>query len=530
MPPASNRVWLALTAAALVLISAGWWELRFVCDDAFIAFRYARNILQGWGPTWNPPPFAPVEGYTSALWVGLLTFVWALGAPPVFAAEALSLICGLGTGLVAVAWLRRALPHGGITRTWLAGVALLGIVTNRAFLTWTSSGLETSLFNLLVVSWMCLATHERVRGGRLGFIAALLALTRPDGLLYCAATVVLLAARRPPRTALLGCSPLVLVVTHLVWRRVTYGVWLPNTYYAKVSEPWPEAGVRYIASFMLENGLWLGVPLLATGLFVAARKARPTSATLIRIGIPAAALLAHVGYYVLRVGGDHFEFRVLSHMVVPTFIALAWAAAQIAPKRAPVWLLAIVGASWPVAWTHHALGRSLETRAQTEALFIPVAPHLPPPFSWVAEVNDELQEWLIQRYIGRRHREHAVFRTHLEQTLAQPDELIRLQWDRNRPIAAARSVGVVGWRFHEAAILDELGLNDPIIARGPLRHGDGSTRRMAHDRRAPDGYLECFRQNLTRDADGIAVDTSVAPMSDADIEACQDAADTTHHP
>jgi arabinofuranosyltransferase len=184
-------------------------------------------------------------------------------------------------------------------------------------------------------------------------------------------------------------------------------------------------------------------------------------------------------------------------------------------------VLLVVGASWPLAWTHHVLGRDLRTRAQTEALFLPVAPHLPPPLSQLAAANDDLQAWLIERYISRRHREHIVFRDHLERTLAQPDELTRLDWATSRPIAAARSVGVVGWRFHQAAILDELGLNDPIIARGPLRHADGGTRRMAHDRSPPDGYLPCFRQNLTKDTEGLLVDPSVAPMTDAEIEGCQ---------
>lgn len=521
MTPTRSRTWLTLAAVALACTCAGWAELQFQCDDAFIAFRYARNAANGWGPTWNPPPFAPVEGYTSALWVALLATASLAGVPVPLAAEALSLGAGLATSLLAVAWLRRGEPTAGAPHVTLAGVALAGVVTNRTFLTWTSSGLETSLFNLLVVCWLYLATDRRLRAPALALTAALLALTRPDGLLYSAATIAILLGRQRPAIAVRSAAPLLLVAAHLAWRRSTYGAWLPNTYYAKVSDPWPEAGLRYLGSYLLEHGIWMAVPVILVACVTGGMARRLASSDLVRLGMPAAALLAHVGYYIFRVGGDHFEFRVLSHTVVPTFVALAWATDRVAGRRAPLLLLAIVAASWPLAWTHHLLGRDLRTRSETEALHLPVEPHLPPPLSYLAAANDQLQSWLIPRYIGRRHREHVVFRAYLEQSLAQPEELVRLDWSANRPIAAARSVGVVGWRFHEAAIIDELGLNDPVIARGPLRHADGSIRRMAHERRPPEGYLNCFRQNLIRDELGLLVDPTVPPMSDAEIQSCQ---------
>jgi arabinofuranosyltransferase len=432
----------------------------------------------------------------------------------------MSLAAGLATGGLALVWLRRITLRAPEGRLLLAATAMLGIATNRTLLTWNSSGLETGLFNLLVVSWAFLATDRRLRGPTLALVAALLTLTRPDGLLYSAVTVMILASRLPIRRALLGASPMLLVGAHLIWRRATYGHWLPNTYTAKVSQPWPEAGIRYLGAFLLEHGLWLAAPLLVAGAVLAMRDEGRRD-TAFRIGLPAGTLLAHVAYYTLRVGGDHFEYRVLSHLVVPIFVGCAWAADRMLSRRAPALVLLIVGASWPLAWTHHALGRHLTTRAQTDALFLPVAPLLPPPLSSLAAVHDDNQRWLIERYIARRHREHVVFRDHLERTLAQPAEVTRLDWEAQRPIASARSVGVVGWRLHQAAILDELGLNDRVIARGPLRHSDGSTRRMAHDRQPPPGYLECFRQNLTKDAEGLTTDPAIEPMSDTEIRDCE---------
>ena len=41
----------------------------FVCDDAFISFRYARNWVEGHGLRYNLGDHTPVEGYSNFLWV-----------------------------------------------------------------------------------------------------------------------------------------------------------------------------------------------------------------------------------------------------------------------------------------------------------------------------------------------------------------------------------------------------------------------------------------------------------------------------
>ena len=161
----------------------------FQCDDAYIAFRYVSNSLQGWGYTWNPPPFRPVEGYTSFLWVVLLDGVWrALGVEPPVAANWLSLgFSALSLALVVAMVLRLRLSPGlAPYRTLLLALVLLGVLTNRTFLAWTSSGLETALFGCLLLAWVYAALFLGAGAGAstwLSLTAGLLALTRPDGLL-----------------------------------------------------------------------------------------------------------------------------------------------------------------------------------------------------------------------------------------------------------------------------------------------------------------------------------------------------------
>ena len=59
----------AILLAALGLAIWGWNLFLFTTDDAYIAFRYVDNNRMGHGLVWNPPPFRPVEGYTSLLLV-----------------------------------------------------------------------------------------------------------------------------------------------------------------------------------------------------------------------------------------------------------------------------------------------------------------------------------------------------------------------------------------------------------------------------------------------------------------------------
>ena len=75
----------------------GWRQFWFLTDDAYIAFRYVSNSELGHGYVWNAPPFLPVEGYTSFLWVVVLDVVWrTLGSEPPVSANWISLVWAYG--------------------------------------------------------------------------------------------------------------------------------------------------------------------------------------------------------------------------------------------------------------------------------------------------------------------------------------------------------------------------------------------------------------------------------------------------
>lgn len=343
-PAQSRALWIgviALVAAAVGIAAA----LAWTCDDAYIAFRYVSNARDGHGLVWNRAPFEPVEGYTCYAWVMLLWAVWEVfGVAPPEAAHPLSI--GFGVGLVAATAAAAARVADRQHRRLPAGTVLVAVACvalNRTSLNWFTSGLETALFNLAFVSWVFVAFRgDAGRSGRRLVVwalwAAVAALTRPDGLLLVAATataalVGAVRGDRPWRATFAALAPLLAVIAHVAWRRVTYGEWLPNTYYAKVTTPWPEAGLRYLVCFAVEQGAWLWPLVFAPWAVLALARAGGAAARGLLARLPAVAaacaVLFHVGYYCLRVGGDPFEYRVLSYLVPLGAVGVLAASAQL---------------------------------------------------------------------------------------------------------------------------------------------------------------------------------------------------------
>ena len=276
----------ALSAPWLALLGFLAYISRFLTDDAFISFRYARNLLEGHGLVWNPGE--RVEGYSNFLWVLELAAIWAAtGVPPEDAVWWLSAAFTAAT-LGAMAWWVWRLP--GVRSRGLVWWMALGLLcTSATFAKWTlSGGLETRQFTFFVVlAVVALTAHRGSRRGLLvaSFSLALASLTRPEGPLIAACCFAWWAAQELAdvcgargmgarvwaldalrridwRGALALALPFLLIVgAHFLWRYSYYDEWLPNTYYAKYVRPWWDLGLQYLAAAGLETGLYLLLPL-----------------------------------------------------------------------------------------------------------------------------------------------------------------------------------------------------------------------------------------------------------------------------
>jgi arabinofuranosyltransferase len=92
----------------------------------------------------------------------------------------------------------------------------------------------------------------------------------------------------------------------------------------------------------------------------------------------------------------------------------------------------------------------------------------------------------------------------------------------DRFVLRSISVGLPGWTLPNVAIIDGFGLNDYIVARAPPRT---DLRVMAHSRRPPPGYVECFSPNARliegKPRGTVEVRPRAQPLTDAGIRACE---------
>src|SRR5690606_33404402 len=146
----------------------------------------------------------------------------------------------------------------------------------------------------------------------------------------------------------------------------TYGFWLPNTYYAKHVRPWPEAGANYFWAFVLEYTWWIWAVALLVLAWRRRADLRPSAAWLAHAPIVLAlrAITAHALYCVVRVGGDHLEYRIWLHWVEVAWVLWPWLVVRVASSRravAGLSALALVG-TWWITWPDWIQMRQVETK------------------------------------------------------------------------------------------------------------------------------------------------------------------------
>lgn len=326
--PARQSSWhligYGLLASALAW---GLWrafELWWVGDDAFISFRYARNLINGHGLVFNVGE--RVEGYTNFLWTVMIAAGMKLGAEPIKQANVLGMISFGCTGLV-MAWIARRLgdSRNAALAIPFAAAAFLAHLDSQVFAT---SGLETMWTTLLVTLGFALTvTADSPRKHALaGLTLTLAALSRPDALLFpvLASGAVLLWSRQWFRAFFWQGLPLVLIyVPYWLIRYSYYGDPFPNTYYAKSAWlPWYTQGWKYLSLYLEAYKLFWVWPALLVWMALIRRN----SLRRIRSFVPldrAIVLLAlfiiPFVWYVVRTGGDFMFARFL---IVVTPLAL----------------------------------------------------------------------------------------------------------------------------------------------------------------------------------------------------------------
>ena len=339
---------LAMITAVLVALNQVGLPLTGI-DDAHIFLTYGKNLVAGEGLVYNPGG-ERVEGFSSSLWLLIITLGYLVSSSPEYYVLAVSVLIVSGAVAVLVQRVDKRRVLG------LAGVVLIAwVLSSPAYITWMSLSLmDTALWSALLLLGVASALYGKPLG--LAFVVITMVLARPEGMLWAPVLIIIaalpawvdkgpLAALREFRPAILAYIVTLAALT--IWRLLYFGYPLPNTYYVKMS---PDTlynlgqGFNYLLAFLYMNPIvLLGVipaivALLMNGRWFARAVVRPGSASASdpRLQYVAISLIVLVALLVpVYMGGDHFENFRFYQPAWPLFILPAFALLRVLKIQAP---------------------------------------------------------------------------------------------------------------------------------------------------------------------------------------------------
>jgi len=225
--------WCIIGLCLISLVnSVPYWN-TLMQDDTYIHLRYVRNLLHGYGFSFNPGE--PTYGCTSPLWVILLTIpALFVGASPL-----LALILSVLFNILSVITFY-LLSKRLIKNKILVLAATFAWTMNPALARWSGSGMESSVSAFLVLWSILVFLKEKEQGKRLfsPLLLALATLTRPEFLLLfflCCLDIAISWPGQRRSFALLQTLGFysLLMFPWLTYAYLSFGTLVPNTALAK---------------------------------------------------------------------------------------------------------------------------------------------------------------------------------------------------------------------------------------------------------------------------------------------------------
>lgn len=445
---------------SIALLRSAW-----LCDDAYITLRTVDNWIAGYGLRWNVAE--RVQAYTHPLWMLGLTLSTLLLRDIYFAPITLSIILSL-----SAVWLARISspsPQAAI-------VGAFALLSSKAFVDYSSSGLENPLSHLLLALFYRDYFKNRdddTPHTRLWFIAGLAVWTRMDTLLFYAPALVASIRQQQPnlrlRSILCGCT---LPALWMLFSLLYYGSPLPNTAFAKLntgiarSELWQQ-GYYYLLNSWHWDPPTLVLITCGIACGFSSRKTRPL----------ALGIVLYVAY-VFSVGGDFMSGRFFSAAVFASvWLISRWqfsGARRWLPAASALAIAALVSPNWPpLSGSDYGLNRAHLTDQHRIA---DERGHYYQGTGLLSSRRGTLDEHPLARE-GRAARASGI-----------------------SPILAG-NIGLFGYYAGPAVhIIDGFALADPLLCRLPIRSLNWRIGHFVRD--LPDGYEETLRSghNRLRDA------------------------------
>jgi hypothetical protein len=436
---------IVIAAAAVVYVSfiartafsIGGITYFTLVDDAMVSMRYAQHLARGFGLVWNIGQ-KPVEGFTNPAWMLIMAGLHLLPIPAAkisLGVMLLSALILLANVFIVYKLCDTLHPASGLAP--LAAAALTAFYFPLIF--WSLRGMEVGLLVLLIDSAALIAIQmngstTRRDGILLGLILAFAVLVRLDAIIQVIIIIGYLFVRHLKlRTVLLPVLLVLLtVLAILLFQRLYFGDFLPNTYYQKMAGTSAWERMRNGLLVFYQHALWdtalpASVSLACLILYKDMRRAET---------FLLAALFAAECAYSVWVGGDYAEVelnaanRFITQGMPALFVLFSLALDRLLSD--PRLKLAGRTAAYSATFTALVL-----------AAFIVMSGR--PWQAWVSDnaplLKADIRRTRLGLFIAKNTAPEAVIAVH-----------------------AAGQVPYYSGR----TTIDLLGLNDPVVAKGPV--------------------------------------------------------------
>lgn len=454
---------MAVLGYGIIVIRHAW-----LSDDAYITFRTVDNFINGYGLTWNVAE--RVQAYTHPLWMLLLSAVYFFTREIFFSSHLLS----IAISLLTVSLLVSRLADSSIAA--FGGVAVLAL--SKAFVDYSTSGLENPLTHLLLVTFLIVYLKSDINPRRVFVLSLLMALgilNRMDtALLFLPAlgwALFKLRNRAAVYAAALGLVPA------LVWELFSlfyYGSLFPNTAFAKLNvglisrRELIQHGLYYLQDSWQVDPLTLATIALGAGLACVTKSWRM---------LPVIGGLVGYMLYIVWIGGDFMSGRFLAAPVLSATVVLVGSLDRMCqrPRLALVALIVTLG------------------------ILAPYSPVRTPPGLNASAANPHG----ITDERANYYRNTGLLMAFYYPNLPDHDWALEGRAARQQGPAVVQKGSIGFWGYFagpQVHIIDLVGLADPLLARLPPTDPNW---RVGHlGRTVPEGYAETLisGQNKIRDS------------------------------
>ena len=300
---------VALTFLYLLIIFVAAW----LSDDSYVTFRTIDNFIHGYGLTWNIGE--RVQAYTDPLWMFLLSGFYFITREIYYT----SLIVSLLISVCAVLLLLYKIPDS----TFNSILAALILILSKAFVDFSTSGLENPLTHLLIVLFFIVFFAQKENNKKLftlSIIASLSTINRIDIILIFIPSLIVTYSEHDRVKGLLkilaGFLPFIL------WELFSlfyYGFPFPNTAYAKLNTGINQMELFRQGTYYIANSLFLDpltIVAILAGLLI------PLLTKDKKLLVISAGIFLYI-IYIVSIGGDFMGGRFFSAPLLCSVIVIS---------------------------------------------------------------------------------------------------------------------------------------------------------------------------------------------------------------